>query len=189
MYLLCWSCRRARTTWYGYVVTTANILDNAAIVIYSKAFCLHRQTERERERKKWAEPSGKNDESLLQLLVINCGLSLIRLKSYKPHAWVSLNTEHVSSLSVAHGVNDSPALYLRALFCICCSLSSVLHRPWTAALHEMCQKVQEHNPLKCINSVSQSVLICWKISMNNVSIEKPTTLCLKLPAFCQVDTE
>ena len=38
LYLLCWSCRRARTTWYGYVVATANILDNAAIVMYSKAF-------------------------------------------------------------------------------------------------------------------------------------------------------
>lgn len=42
LYLLCWSCRRARTTWYGYVVATANSLDNAAIVIYSNGFCLHR---------------------------------------------------------------------------------------------------------------------------------------------------
>lgn len=42
LYLLCWSCRRARTTWYGYVVATANILDNAAIVMYSSALCLYR---------------------------------------------------------------------------------------------------------------------------------------------------
>lgn len=38
-YLLCWSCRRARTTWYGYVVATANIFDKAAMVMYSNAFC------------------------------------------------------------------------------------------------------------------------------------------------------
>lgn len=43
-YLLCWSCRRARTTWYGYVVATANILDKAAMVIYSSAFCLYTDT-------------------------------------------------------------------------------------------------------------------------------------------------
>lgn len=71
LYLLCWSCRRARTTWYGYVVTTANIFDSAAIVIYSSAFCPHRWSESEGER---SEPdSRKTDESLLKLISYKLG--------------------------------------------------------------------------------------------------------------------
>lgn len=57
LYVLCWSCRRARTTWYGYVVATANILDKAAIVMYSHALCLNRRREQSK--------GGENDDSLL----------------------------------------------------------------------------------------------------------------------------
>lgn len=134
--------------------------------------------------KKWEGQWRKADESLLQLLLIHCGLSLIKVKSYKLHALSLLNTEHVSSLPVAHEVNDSPALHLKALSCICCSLSWALHRPWTAALHAMCQIDQEHNPLKCIHFMSQSVLIHRKTHNMNSIYQRKSPLhdvCRSLP--------
>ena len=173
LYLLCWSCRRARTTWYGYVVTTANIFDNAAIVMYSIAFCLHRQTDGEKERgvKKWAEQENRWVISSPTASYQLWSQSLLNWKVTNLMLQFNSDTEHVSSLPVARGVNDSPALHLKVLSCICCSLSWAPHTPWTAELHAMCQTGREHNPLKSIHTVNQPELIQEEL----LSTDNPTT--------------
>lgn len=169
LYLLCWSCRRARTTWYGYVVTTANIFDNAAIVIYSSGFCLHGQ-------KKKIEGSEHNK---LGKLTSNCNSSTVGSFLLIKHLQAFCQgLKMFPGPSVAYGVTDSPALHLKRLSCICWSLSWALHRPWTAALHGTYQTDQEHNPVTTTCSVStfSAPSVSHVHSKHDASIAKPTTL-------------
>lgn len=82
-------------------MATAKILDNAAIVIYSKEFCRCRETTLRVRRRR---------DHILQLQIL----------------W---HAERAPTVLLARGLNDSPALHLKPRSCICCNLSSAPRRP------------------------------------------------------------